>query len=531
MQKKHIIIIIILLLILFLLGGLLLMRGGREGGEGGFGERLRQIFPFGVNPRDDSRDPFDDGIDRDGTQDDNDRDDGDGDGTDTVDGRVRERLRKITDYAISGYAPIVRTRETFIDDTDAEGNPLVRSVIQPEDHVRYARKDTGHIMETYLTDFDLFERQITNTEVLRAHETRFSGNRYETIFYRFATPGRQTIETFVGTIPEPEVLPYCLDTFNRTLDSESTEGADIEALGEVLNVILGTEDIPSVRFTPVLAEQLRAFQETSGLEQTSIFDEATRNRINEECALIRSRFEQSQNQIKQITLRALPTNILDMHVTADRQNVFYLQAGTSGGVAGIVTNSNATGSQTVFRSELSEWLSQILSGTQVSLATKASGFVEGYAYLLETTTGRFERLIGPRFGLTTNIDPEGRYVLFSETNARGFTLRLLNTETQNEQELSITTLPEKCTWESTGAFIYCAVPASIPAGVYPDDWYMGLVTFRDDLYRIDIETGNVRLETRLPNIEVINLQVAPSQNYLYFMDNITKELWSWNLIE
>lgn len=47
-------------------------------------------------------------------------------------------------------------------------------------------------------------------------------------------------------------------------------------------------------------------------------------------------------------------------------------------------------------------------------------------------------------------------------------------------------IPEKCT--SSGAFLYCAIPKdTLNTHSFPDDWYMGTVSFEDSLWAVDTQ--------------------------------------------
>jgi len=64
-------------------------------------------------------------------------------------------------------------------------------------------------------------------------------------------------------------------------------------------------------------------------------------------------------------------------------------------------------------------------------------------------------------------------------------------------ETTLSTIAEKCVWGTTSkTTLYCAIPNSIRAGSYPDNWYQEVIGFSDSLYKIDVVKGTV---TKLVN--------------------------------
>ena len=103
--------------------------------------------------------------------------------------------------------------------------------------------------------------------------------------------------------------------------------------------------------------------------------------------------------------------------------------------------------------------------------------------------------------------------------------------------VGISTLADKCTWSTKEkSVVYCAVPQSIPAGLYPDDWYKGKVSFNDGLWRIDTATGATdsvmtpELEAGV-SMDIVNLSFDQAENALVFINKKDLTPWVFNLAE
>ena len=88
---------------------------------------------------------------------------------------------------------------------------------------------------------------------------------------------------------------------------------------------------------------------------------------------------------------------------------------------------------------------------------------------------------------------------------------------------------EKCA-PTSSKFVFCASQASIPNATYPDDWFMGRVSFSDFLWRIDTENGLVEsvldpegdFEQRL---DIIDPQISTDNLFMTFRNKDDLSLW------
>ena len=101
--------------------------------------------------------------------------------------------------------------------------------------------------------------------------------------------------------------------------------------------------------------------------------------------------------------------------------------------------------------------------------------------------------------------------------------------------MSLQTLVEKCVWRPDSLSLYCGVPNSMAyGGEYPDVWYQGIESYTDSLWKINTRTFKEEVISDFVSeynadldIELINIDAE--EEYLYFIDKKTEELWSYRI--
>ncbi len=227
----------------------------------------------------------------------------------------------------------------------------------------------------------------------------------------------------------------------------------------------------------------------------------------------------------------LPQNIKDISILPNSSKIFYLfEIGESmiGTTLNLVDNKKVQ----VFDSVFTEWSPQWENEKTILLSTKPSGGVSGYTYSLDLIKKNLTKVLGEINGLTTLGSPDGKSILYTDN---GLLLSVYSTDSRNSSALGLRTLPEKCVFGGIGNFIYCAVPKSVDIGLYPDIWYQGEVSFSDQFWKIDIETGNATLlidpstVSGGEEIDGIKLSLDKEENYLFFVNKKDSFLWELNL--
>lgn len=224
----------------------------------------------------------------------------------------------------------------------------------------------------------------------------------------------------------------------------------------------------------------------------------------------------------------LPENIPNLVMSPDGTSLAYLFP-TNEGVAGISIKTDGTGKKQLFSSSFDEWLLDWKQGGMTA-TTKAAGDIPGYSYSV-LATGIFQKIIGGINGLTTNISPDGRLLLYDTSGKNSLTL-FMRHQNGDSTKLDVSTLPEKCVWNKTSTTVYCAVPISLDSTLtYPDAWYQGLTSFQDTIWKIDANSGNATQVSDLEGkqIDAENLMLDPSENFLFFQNKNDGTLWSYDL--
>jgi len=169
------------------------------------------------------------------------------------------------------------------------------------------------------------------------------------------------------------------------------------------------------------------------------------------------------------------------------------------------------------------------------VTTKASGMARGYVYSLNITTGLFQKIMGDIVGLTTKASTDAKRILFSNSANNSIKTSVFNISESKTASVIFKTLPEKCVWSNINKNdLYCAVPVEIPSGTYPDDWYRGKISFIDQIWHLDTNTGEVNLLANLLNlsnklIDAVDLTLDKKEDYLYFINKNDLSLWSLDL--
>ncbi|MCX6757487.1 MAG: hypothetical protein NTZ44_01215 [Candidatus Nomurabacteria bacterium] len=229
----------------------------------------------------------------------------------------------------------------------------------------------------------------------------------------------------------------------------------------------------------------------------------------------------------------LPENITDLSISPDKAKLFYifnLNKNAIGVSSGILGDKKSQ----IFSSPFTEWLTQWPNEKMITLTTKPSTNVPGYMYSIDPSKKDFKKVLGSINGLTTNTSPSGRLVLYSSSKNNSINLYLYNTDTGRSDLLGVKTLPEKCVWTKASDEIYCAVPGSLDRASYPDDWYQGIISFGDQIWKIDAtnESATTIADPVVisgEEVDGIKLALDDSENFLFFVNKKDSYLWQLNL--
>jgi peptidoglycan hydrolase-like protein with peptidoglycan-binding domain len=231
----------------------------------------------------------------------------------------------------------------------------------------------------------------------------------------------------------------------------------------------------------------------------------------------------------------LEPGIKTLSLSPDGSRFFYL-TNTEQSAFGTTAAIDGSKRNQLWTSAYTEWLPQWVNDRVIALTTKPSSTVPGYLYSFDTQTKNFTKVIGNIKGLTTLYSPNGKKILYSRTstNGNGIILGLYDLDTKLSNDIGINTFPEKCIWTPDSITLYCAVPAAIPPGQYPDVWYQGAITFGDTFWKLDTKTSLFKqiadpASDADATIDGINLFLDQRETRLFFTNKNDSTLWAITL--
>lgn len=181
--------------------------------------------------------------------------------------------------------------------------------------------------------------------------------------------------------------------------------------------------------------------------------------------------------------------------------------------------------KTVLISPLTSWVPHT-ANSKLYVASAPSGRTLGALY--EITNGALTKVVGNLPGLQAQFGPSGVLVSTGGVN----TVQLFVVQDGLLFTLPRATLAEKCAWVDTR--VLCAIPETLPGGLYPDDWLLGRVRTEDRLWFIDTLT-NVATEVvnpadeNVPAMDILKVTVSEDGQYASFVNKNDQTLWLVNL--
>ncbi len=240
------------------------------------------------------------------------------------------------------------------------------------------------------------------------------------------------------------------------------------------------------------------------------------------------------SEMNEVKGSLLPDDIKGVSLSPNTQNLLYLFKSGDNTTIGTTLNFSTGSKNQVFDSSFSEWLPEWPNSSIITLTTKPSAVVVGHIYglNLNSSSKNLNRILGEINGLTTQTSPDGKLILYGNNT---LSLSVFNTETKTIGSIGVRTLPEKCVWGKMSDVLYCAVPKTVDAGSYPDTWYQGEVSFEDQIWKIDVATGNTSMVLDPITIEGgedvdgIKLAIDEGEDYLFFVNKKDSFLWGLSL--
>ncbi len=226
-----------------------------------------------------------------------------------------------------------------------------------------------------------------------------------------------------------------------------------------------------------------------------------------------------------------PTNISDVVVFGS--SLFYLQQTANSSIGYIASFDGKTRRQ-IWSSPIREWNPQFVNSGTVALTTKPEQNIPGFLYLLNTSSGAAKNILSNVSGLSDLVSPDANQVIYL-TQGDTSQLTAINQKTGDLHTITPTTFPEKCVWSiKNSTVIYCAVPRETIQNGSLISWYKGLISFTDDIWKIDIKNNTSTIIENLSSdsgmqIDAIKPLLSDSEQYLVFINKRDGTLWSLDL--
>jgi len=224
-----------------------------------------------------------------------------------------------------------------------------------------------------------------------------------------------------------------------------------------------------------------------------------------------------------------PKGILGMAVSPTEEKAFYLFS-LNETARGAVSGFENKAPKEIFNNPFGEFNVFWPKSDLIVLLTKPSFDVKGYLYSLNPSSGAFSKIMGDINGLTALVSPDFSKVIYGQSMASSLVTKVFLPKDNSSADLEFTTFPEKCVFSKANKnIVYCAVPDNLPRAEYPDDWYQGIIFFKDSMWQKDFSTGKTTIIMNNINADIINPLLTKDDGYLIFTDKDDNTLWSLKL--
>lgn len=197
----------------------------------------------------------------------------------------------------------------------------------------------------------------------------------------------------------------------------------------------------------------------------------------------------------------------------------------------VIGDSSGKNAKTVFNTPLLDAKINWVSTDRISFQTAPSGLAPGFVFTFLRSSGAFNKIIGPFFGLTSLWSPDGSKVLISTTNSAGKNLKVVVGDKDGKAllDLNIKTLADKCVWLNSNE-LYCAVPKVIlTETIWPDQYLRGEINPADLIVYLNLEKQESREIFSEQNFDMTDLLISKTKDYLFFVSRLDGTLWTLKL--
>lgn len=192
-----------------------------------------------------------------------------------------------------------------------------------------------------------------------------------------------------------------------------------------------------------------------------------------------------------------------------------------GGDVSLIIVTEDANEKTVLTTKIPDLIASWLNEDTILLTTKPSGLAPGIVYFLDAKSGRVERMLDSRRGLTALGSVDEQRIVYSETDSNGknISLRLLD-PAREKSNLTVASLPEKCTFSQDSRFLFCSLfNTSANTYLMPDDYYKDVFTNNSsDFVKINLENGQTQLLAENLLVDGVDLQLSKDERWLFFIN-------------
>ena len=247
----------------------------------------------------------------------------------------------------------------------------------------------------------------------------------------------------------------------------------------------------------------------------------------------------TEGTVGEITTEAFLTkNSIQSIINPSGDKIFELinKPGKSGSY-GVISSTKAENKKQIFDSPLSLFNINWINDNIITFTTKPSYKDDGILFFFNIKSNTFDKIFGSIKGLTTNTNETGDLVAYSETKNKDISLNVYDVIKREIIKLDISTIADKCVWSTKNTKkLYCAIPKEIIKNQYPDVWYQGLVSFSDNIWFIDTESGSTKLifdidKEKYSDIDAFNLKLSDDDKYLSLINKNDLSLWLLEITE
>lgn len=230
------------------------------------------------------------------------------------------------------------------------------------------------------------------------------------------------------------------------------------------------------------------------------------------------------------SVAVLPTDITSIAWSPDNKSLAYTRP-NEGVLELIISDAGAKNPKTVFRTQVLDARISWPTPDHIVFATPASGVAEGYLFSYTRSSGAFEKIFGPAYGLQALWSAFDAHSIISSTPRGGErlltkSLNPFDPERKDSHDLPIQTFSDKCVFAAKQE-LWCAVPRAL-AGIapLPDQYMSGEFNSSDRIVKIDLIKNSVEELFNENDFDISNLIAVPEKNYLLFVSRRDGTLWS-----